>query len=216
MFRNNKQGRVSLRWRYLALALAAVVLLAGAAGTMAWMQYSRTLQTLTLVQVTDLTIVGPSEDTLAMNLGEISVTDSSPRSYVFGVKSNNVDSFWIQLAYTTNIPLTYTIYQATKLGPNNSASADVTEAGAAFQKDGKLVEVSSGKHHPETYQDYTLVQENAEPMYVKYAMEDGNIPIDRGATKYFILEVSWTEALSNKETDMVYLTVGASSTGGGT
>lgn len=214
MFRkNNQQGRVPLKRRYLVLILAAIVLLAVASGTLAWMQYSRTLQTLTLVQVTDLTIVGPNENTLAMNLGDIDVSKDGAQEYVFGVQSNNVDRYWIQLAHTTNIPFTYTIYQATKNG-TSFQRGDALD-GSYKNPDGSIA-LAAGDYHDATYQEsdgtsYDQVQKNAEPLYWQ-SSSDG-IAITKGETQYFILEISWTARANDKETDMVYLTVGTSGQG---
>lgn len=210
MFRKyNKQGRVPMRSLFLILALTVAILLIGMAGTFAWMHYARTLQTAARIQVFDLSIVGPTENTLAMNLGEInSKSDTSPRYYVFGVKSN-VLKYWIQLGYTTNNPFSFQIFKATKSDSVSTEPGFVTEAGVSFKKGELLTNpVFFGKNHPATYKKtggtYDYVQDRAEPFYQQY----GPITTIREATQYYILEVQWNAPLVDKETDMVYLTVG--------
>lgn len=222
MFRkHNKQGRVSLKIRYLMAIFAAVMLLIAIGSTLAWMQYSRTLQTLTLVRVSYLDIVGPDKNTMAMNLGDVDVSSPGNKAYIFGVESNNVEQFLLQLAYTTNIPFTYEVYQAEKLETGTSAGNSVTdnESGVSFSY-GEKLNLTEKQDQNATYGTYTYVQNNARPKYC----QAGPISINNGGTKYFILKITWgadAASVTNKETDMVYLTVErsqsqtAESTGGG-
>ena len=211
MFRkNNQRGRVSTRFFLLILAFSVAVLLIGMTGSYAWMRHTRTLQTITKIQVFDLSVVGPTSNTLAMNLGEInSGSDNSPKSYVFGVKSN-VSKYWIQLGYTTNTSFQFKIYQA-EIADSTSTGTIITEAGVSFKKGNELTNLMfSGQDHPDTYKkgtgtyDLDLVQSKAEPYYQQY----GPITTQKGGTQYYIVDVSWSDTLVNKETDMVYLTVG--------
>lgn len=210
MFRkHNKQGRVSLKIRYLMAIFAAAMLLIAIGSTLAWMQYSRTLQTLTLVRVSYLDIVGPDKNTMAMNLGDVDVSSPGNKAYIFGVESNNVEQFLLQLAYTTNIPFSYEVYQAEKLETGTGTGNIVTdkESGVSFSYNDSDKLIMTGKQdHDATYGTFSSVQSNAEPWY----WQAGPISINNGETKYFILKITWGDNaanVANKETDMVYLTV---------
>lgn len=224
MFRKkNQQGRVSLKIRYLMAILAAAMLLIAIGSTLAWMQYSRTLQTLTLVRVSYLDIVGAGENTMAANLGDIDVSSPGEKAYIFGVESNNVEQFLLQLAYTTNIPLEYQVYHAGRLeaGAGDGTGNIVTdkESGFSFSY-GEILNMTEKQDNDATYETFSSVQKNAKPQY----WQAGPISINNRETAYFILKITWgTNAadVANKETDMVYLTVERSqpqtteSTGGG-
>ena len=223
----NPKKHFSVKLRYLVLFLILLALLLAAVGTVAWMRYIRSLQTVTLVQVTSLSLVGPDENTLAIELGDLDVSGAESKDFVFGVKSVNLDKCTIQLAHTTNIPFQYEIYKATK-NDTSSGGNEVLAAGSYFSygekikdKDapylngtkivnGTKIALQGNDHYfTSTYQagtgSYGHVQENAAPLYWK----SGNVTITEGEPTYFILRVIWGDGLSNnKETDMVYLTVG--------
>ena len=221
----NQKKHFSVKLRYLVLFLILLALLLAAVGTVAWMRYIRSLQTVTLVQVTSLSLVGPDENTLAIELGDLDVSSAKSEAFVFGVKSVNLDKCTIQLAHTTNIPFQYEIYQATK-NDTSSGGNEVLAAGSYFSYGEKIKDKDApylngtnialqGDNHyfTSTYQagtgSYGHVQKNAAPLYWK----SGDVTITENQTTYFILKVIWGDNLSNnKETDMVYLTVGS---GGG-
>lgn len=221
----NPKKHFSVKLRYLVLFLILLALLLAAVGTVAWMRYIRSLQTVTLVQVTSLSLVGPDENTLAIELGDLDVSGAESKDFVFGVKSVNLNKCIIQLAHTTNIPFQYEIYKATK-NDTSSGGNEVLAAGSYFSygetikaKDapylnGIGVALQGDDHYfTSTYQagtgSYGHVQKNAAPLYWR----SGDVTIAENQTTYFILKVIWGDGLSNnKETDMVYLTVGS---GGG-
>ena len=222
----NQKKHVSIKLRYLVLVLILLALLLAAVGTVAWMRYIRSLQTVTMVQVTNLSLVGPDDKTLAIDLGDLDVSTggSEGKEYVFGVKSVNLKTCTIQLAHTTNIPFQYEIYKATK-SDASSGGNEVQAAGSYFSygekvkgKDasylnGATIASQDDRFFTSTYEkkegiSYS-VKKNAAPLY----WQSGNVDINEDGTTYFILKVIWGDNLSNnKETDMVYLTVG---TGGG-
>lgn len=221
----NQKKHFSIKLRYLVLFLILLALLLAAVGTVAWMRYIRSLQTVTMVQVTDLSLVGPGGDkTLAIDLGDLDVSTERSKEYVFGVESVGLENCTIQLAHTTNIPFQYEIYKATK-SDASSGRNEVLAAGSYFSygekvkdKDasylnGATIASQDDRFFTSTYEkkegiSYS-VQKNAAPLY----WQSGNVDINKDGTTYFILKVIWGDNLSNnKETDMVYLTVG---TGGG-
>ena len=71
--------------------------------------------------------------------------------------------------------------------------------------------IADNTRHPITYNEYSNVQMYAEPVY--WQSDD----VERVDTiDYYILKVTWTGSLpNNKETDMIYLTVGAPVGGSG-
>lgn len=212
--------------KILILALAVAVLLTATAGTLAWLRYVRSLQTVTLIHVSDLYLEGPNGvNSTAINLGSIG---PGSNYYAFGVKSN-VPMYKLQLAYTTNLPLSYSIYPAAKASTGSltypvttiddftfyyNPSQCVT-GGYLNSENGQLAKKSQ---HDITYKKsdgssnvYSPVQVNAEPVY----WQSEYLKAAVGSVDYYVLEVSWIEEMqSNKETDMIYLTAGSGSTGG--
>ena len=210
----NQKKHFSIKLRYLVLFLILLALLLAAVGTVAWMRYIRSLQTVTMVQVTNLSLVGPDDKTLAIDLGDLDVSTGNSKDYAFGVNSVNLDTCTIQLAHTTNIPFTYKIYKATKNGNSFTYTASDLVNGSYLNKnDNDVAFQGDNDYFTSTYEkkegiSYS-VQKNAAPLY----WQSGNVDINEDGTTYFILKVIWGDNLSNnKETDMVYLTVG---TGGG-
>lgn len=213
-----------LKKSVLISVLILAVLMTAVVGTMAWLRNVRSLQTVTQVVVTDLSLKGPTEQTIAIDIGGIDVKHPGSSTYVFGVRSNNVDKYQIQLGYTTNLPLTYTIYPTAESGPDSTEVGGktfyydtVTPLSGSYLNTDTSHLLADDTLHEKTYGtgfDQNKVQKNAEPIYWR----SGIIDIVRHSTQYFVLEISWGEGLSNnKETDMIYLTVGtgSSSTSGG-
>ena len=65
----------------------------------------------------------------------------------------------------------------------------------------------TGEYHDTTYSDNATVQKNAEPLYWQSTslVSNGNDGIDN-----YVLVVSWTkdDSVTDKETEMIYLTAG--------
>lgn len=203
---------------YIVLVLVLAVLLFTAGGSMAWLRYIRSLQTVTQVVVTELSLKGPNENTIPIDLDGINVSESDSVSYVFGVRSNNVEEYWIQLGYTTNLDLTYTVYQATKenaLGYSSSIpTGSLTIGDSLFICGNELNDTTLIRINHQPREDLTyktgLYQTNANPLYWQY----GPIRIKKHETQYFILNISWgKQSNMAKETDMIYLTVGTGGLG---
>ena len=231
-----QENHFPVKLRYIILFVLLLALLLATVGTLAWMRHIRSLQTATLVRVSDLTLVGPNPNTpnsAIVNLGDIDVSEGGSNSYVFGVQTNHVSSFTVQLAHTTNIPITYAIYPAAPAG--SGESPDITENEASFVKKGNPLNGAyrnesapdsglasrNDSYYKSTYEikntenAYAHVQENAAPLYWQSEL----ITLENDvALTYFILDVSWKSGVNSKETDMVYLTVGTGGTGeaGGT
>lgn len=206
---------------FLVLTLVLTVLLTAAVGTTAWIRYDRSQQTVTLVHVSDHYLLGPDgSNTGALNLGSIDVSNPGSKSYAFGVKSFQ-QSYRFQLAYTTNIPFSYSIHRAKTVQDSTYANRHQEDGVTLFYTDNAVSgdflnrpgdRVADGTKHSTTFGEYSsdYVQKYAEPVYWQSSSVDKGDTID-----YYVLKVTWTEGLpNNKETDLIYLTVGAPVGGG--
>ena len=196
----NQKKHFSIKLRYLVLFLILLALLLAAVGTVAWMRYIRSLQTVTMVQVTNLSLVGPDDKTLAIDLGDLDVSTGNSKDYAFGVNSVNLDTCTIQLAHTTNIPFTYKIYKATKNGNSFTYTASDLVNGSYLNKnDNDVAFQGDNDYFTSTYEkkegiSYS-VQKNAAPLY----WQSGDVDINKDGITYFILKVIWGDNLSNNK-----------------
>ena len=214
---DNEKKESNWQKRQLILALVTTALLAVVLGTLAWLHYSRNLQTITEIHVPSLWL----DNISTVDLGEIDVENAENgqyrKRYVFAVVSNEKSPFLLQLAHTTNIPFTYTIYNAVK--SQDEPSGDYEAAGGVYFTVGSAVEgryvnwVDSGlagnSYHDATYGEYTNVQKNAEPLYWKSKRQEFT-QTAKPYISYYVLEVSWggdqgPNVYNTKETDLIYL-----------
>ena len=112
-----REGR-NVLWQKTQLILALVVtaLLAALLLSLAWLNYSRSLVTATNLNMPTLWLRGGrGQDTVSIELSNINVEDSSvtKKRCIFSVVSTQDNPYIIQLAYTTNIGLTYRVYPTT-------------------------------------------------------------------------------------------------------
>lgn len=210
----------------IAAAVSLVVLLAASATAYAWFTTRRQLDTITRISSPVLLKIGAGhkEDSSNIDMGGIDVTDSAKKKdFVFCVYSDEtVGDYKIQLAHTTNIAFSYTIYRADEYdSPQTSLDVvyvDKSDVSHYYKKGteltGKYLNKSAegtanNSLHEKSYGSYNNVQKNAEPLY--WQNDDKITPTPQEGTfvDYYILEVSWGEdVINNKETDMVYLTAG--------
>lgn len=91
--------------------------------------------------------------------------------------------------------------------------------------DDKILANSTGTYHEQTYESYSKIQENAEPLYWK--SNDPTLGTGTDLVDYYILTVSWEkrpagqhedetndkykyiDGIEDKETDIVYISVSA-------
>lgn len=218
-----QEKKRSLFWKnpsFLVIVLALAILLTAAVGTLAWLKYIRSQQTVTLVHVSDYYLVGPDgSNSTALNLGSIDVSKSGSKLYAFGVKSTQ-PKYRIQLGYTTNIPFTYKIYRATKVPDQGGYTKSHAESGFTLYYNptaltGKYLNLpensrtaNNSKHEISFGKSTVSAQKYAEPVY--WQSDDVDRLDSVNITDYFVMEVTWSSPLPNdKETDMIYLTVGA-------
>lgn len=185
MFQDRNHRRV--RWKLLlSVALASIALFAAVAGTTAWLAADRSLTTLTKIDFVTLTLEGKTTDSEPVNLGTLEVGKSKEMPFRIVTKKNA--QYQLQLAHTTNLPLTYEIYTASEW----AVKKDLIKKPDALEK----------QYHEETYGTYTNVQKNAEPLYwLAERTANATTGID-----YYVLVVSWTDTnVTNKDTEMIYI-----------
>ena len=189
MFQDCNHRRV--RWKLLlSAALASIALFAAVAGTTAWLAADRSLTTLTKIDFVTLTLEGKTTDSEPVNLGTLEV--GKPKEMPFRIVTKKNAQYQLQLAHTTNLPLTYEIYTASEWAVKKGLI--------------KKPDAPEKQYHEETYGTYTNVQKNAEPLYwLAECTANAKTGID-----YYVLVVNWksgttAESVINKDTEMVYL-----------
>lgn len=200
MFQDCNHHRV--RWKLLlSVALASIALFAAVAGTTAWLAADRSLTTLTKIDFVTLTLEGKTTDSEPVNLGTLEIGKSKEMPFRIVTKKNA--EYVLQLAHTTNLPLTYEIYTASEWAQKTALI--------------KKSDAPEKQYHTETYGTYTNVQKNAEPLYwLAECTANAATGID-----YYVLVVDWEagadkDKIINKDTEMVYLSASllSSNTGG--
>lgn len=200
MFQDCNHRRV--RWKLLlSVALASIALFAAVAGTTAWLAADRSLTTLTKIDFVTLTLEGKTADSEPVNLGTLEVGKSKEMPFRIVTKKNA--QYQLQLAHTTNLPLTYEIYTASEWAQKTTR---IKEANA------------EEKQYPDqTYNTGDHVQTNAQPLYwLAECTANATTGID-----YYVLVVNWksgttAESVINKDTEMVYLSASLLMTNTGT
>ena len=189
MFQDCNHRRV--HWKLLlSVALASIALFAAIAGTTAWLAADRSLTTLTKIDFVTLTLEGKTTDSEPVNLGTLEVGKSKEMPFRIVTKKNA--QYRLQLAHTTNLPLTYEIYTASEWAQKTALI--------------KKSDAPEKQYHEETYGTYTNVQKNAEPLYW---LADRTANATTGID-YYVLVVNGesgttAESVINKDTEMVYL-----------
>jgi len=136
-----------------------------------------------------------------VNLGALTIGEAKEMPFRIVTKKNA--NYILQLAHTTNLPLTYEIYTASEW----AVKKDLIKKPDAPEK----------QYHKETYGTYTNVQKNAEPLYW-LAERTANV---KTGIDYYVLVVNWksgttAEGVINKDTEMVYLSASLLTTNTGT
>ena len=99
----------------IAVTLTVMVLIAGP--TLAWFSYQRQIATMAKINSpAKLTIKsGHNEDIIHFEMSGINVGDGTSGGseyFVFCVEGEDIETYNLQIAHTTNIPFTYTLYKA--------------------------------------------------------------------------------------------------------
>ena len=219
----------SRRWQTVA-ALVLTLLLFIALPVYAWFYHRRSMESVAMVNMPVALQIGEGNRNHIsyLDLSKIDVEGSEHyKDVVFCVYGREPRSYNLQLAHTTNIGFTYTIYKATKKA-SGTGQVQVSDSGGtqftySDTEEGKLpgsylnqdttTKLAKKNYHSITYPSsteetgYSHVQKNAEPLYwktsskVTLTSQENDYYID-----YYILHISWDGNLvNNKETDMVYL-----------
>lgn len=228
---------------YIVLLLCLLGVAAGL--TYAWFRQSYSLSTVAKIKASirlDLA-AGNGEDVSRFQIGTVDTTGEgvTSKDYVIAVKKDKSKdksaNYILQIGHTTNIPFTYTLYKATEdnsgtviyVGADNIThkykKSDTEIKGKYLNKrsDDKILANSTGTYHEQTYESYSKIQENAEPLYWQSTdtLGSGTDLVD-----YYILTVSWKKRgseqtksdddkykyiddIEDKETDIVYISVSA-------
>ncbi len=228
---------------YIVLLLCLLGVAAGL--TYAWFRQSYSLSTVAKIKASirlDLA-AGNGEDASRFQIGTVDTTgdDVTHKDYVIAVKKDKPTNYILQIGHTTNIPFTYKLYKAKEdnsgtviyVGADNIThkykKSDTEINGEYWNKisGDKILANSTGTYHEQTYESYSNIQENAEPLYWQSTdtLGSGTDSVD-----YYILTVSWKKRgseqtksdddkykyiddIEDKETDIVYISVSAK--GGG-
>jgi hypothetical protein len=234
--------RLKLRQRLeLAAAALLTVLLAVVLGTQAWLYHQRTLQTMTAIHApVSLSISSGDPNAEYIELGDIDVSEDGSQDYVFCVHGPSLENYIVQLAHTTNIPFTYTIYYAELLADEPisldgvvvytanddaqttyyyrkttsiTASEGTTVVPGTWLNLDEDTTLANSTHHAITYGNYSNVQKNAEPLYWQSSPITPRTTTRTSEEKfcdYYILTISWSELQNDREIDIVYLMAGYS------
>lgn len=216
-------------WQCIASVIIACIALL-VVPTLSWLSYRKSLETTTRVNRPNALVIGAG-DAQSISQLELSDVDVSGvqkfKDVVFCVYSKYNISYYLQLAHTTNIGFTYTIFPATMgsdgeadtvsyLGKEYSFDSNKTLAGQYINQSAstQLAE-KTGTYHDKTYnrldgteKSYDNVQAHAEPLYWKTNGEQQFNQKDEigDYINYYVLRISWNDEIwNNKETDMVYL-----------
>ena len=226
---------------YIVLLLCLLGVAAGL--TYAWFRQSYSLSTVAKIKASirlDLA-AGNGEDASRFQIGTVDTTGDgvTHKDYVIAVKKDKPTDYILQIGHTTNIPFTYKLYKAGSGTENDNNVVYVGEKETFYYKKGTVVSgeylnkisddkiLANDKYHSQTYESYSNIQENAEPLYWQSTdtLGGGTDLID-----YYILTVSWKKRgseqtksdddkykyiddIEDKETDIVYISVSAK--GGG-
>lgn len=226
---------------YIVLLLCLLGVAAGL--TYAWFRQSYSLSTVAKIKASirlDLA-AGNGEDASRFQIGTVDTTGEgvTSKDYVIAVKKDKPTNYILQIGHTTNIPFTYTLYKATEdnsgtviyVGADNIThkykKSDTEIKGKYLNKisDDKILANSTGTYHEQTYESYSKIQENAEPLY--WQSNDTTLGTGTDLVDYYILTVSWAKRpagqqedktndkykyiddIEDKETDIVYISVSA-------
>lgn len=217
--KQNASAQRLLRKRRAVCGVFLALLALLAVPVLAWLYIHRSVETMARVNMPYAIRIGAgnAQDVQQLELGNIDVSgEQRSKDVVFCVYSDQQEKAYdLQLAHTTNIGFTYTIYKASM----NASGRIRDQAGNTYQMGEPLngSYLNKGEngyadttYHEKTYGTYQVVQKSAEPLYWKTEKEEILPETGNGLyVNYYILHISWDETVrNNKETDMIYLMAG--------
>lgn len=218
------QNKIKRNLRIRILVTSFLVLVLGVSiVTYAWLYFER--RAMAIKEIADPTAInisaGNHENYMYIDLSGIDLYDGTYKDFVFGISGTNINTFQMQLAFTTNNQFTFEVYRAKE----GSAPSGVTPIGEVFYithestprtlkyyttedqlLNGTLVnqkgDANLGKdqtdstgdtknYYEKTYDDYNNVDKYAIPLY--WQIND-IVPTDvenHEFCNYFILRVKW-------------------------
>lgn len=237
LFKNSFEKYKKLRTKEkikLVIAMAVTITFLVAAPTLAWFSYQKKIATMAKIDSpAKLSLkAGAGEDIINFKMSGIDTQDGSPQDFVFCVEGEDISHYNIQLAHTTNINFTYSIYRARET--ESTSGIQYTKASGGdpiyYEKVGNAMSISAingtadnfstrtlgtDRYEEPSYKSSDVRQRFAEPLYWQTASpilannEDFDEFYDDESAfrNYYVLEVSWGPDVTNdKETDMIYLT----------
>lgn len=100
----------------------------------AWFALSSRFESLTKIKAPMTLDIksGHAHDIRHLDLSDIDANDSAGyKDYIFAVKAGNSAAYDIQIAHTTNIPFTYTLYRAKELGETSGTTGTAPSGSVA-------------------------------------------------------------------------------------
>lgn len=227
----SKRHKNSIVWQKYQAMLSVVILAVAlfAVPAFAWLSYNKSLETQTLINRPNALVIGAGDGRAISEL-ELSDIDTSGvnryKDIVFCVYSDYNIKYRLQLAHTTNIGFTYSMFPAV-MGDGGNTIISYLEKNYSFDKTNPLpgqymnldttttlgqIALSEGRFHEITYPAYNTskVQTYAEPLYWQSSY-DQSFPEQKDEKlgdyiNYYVLRIEWgEETWNNKETDMVYI-----------
>ncbi len=212
-----------LRTKDKVMAAAALVIIP----TVAWFAHQKKMATMAKINSpAKLSLKsGAQEDIIQFKMSGIDTTKGSTKDFVFCVEGEDISQYNIQLAHTTNINFTYTLYKATP-APDNTGVVYESENGPVYytlqnQLNGDFVNdsakgsrtIGNDQYEEPSYDAGNSRQDFAEPLYWQSSQitaEESpydDDPAERSFSNYYVLRVSWgIDVVNDKETDLIYLT----------
>ena len=215
-----KGSTLSVRKRRAVISVIIAVLLLLTIPVLAWFSRQRSMETMAQINLPYALRIGAGNTQPIQQL-ELSNIDVSKKKYedvVFCVYSQGAkESYYLQLAHTTNIGFHYKIYKAS-VQQDGAISYLGNQYSQGEALAGKYLNVDSDSkyatkdYHETTYGNYAKVQQSAEPLYWRSAEKEtlpGKANANALYVNYYILHISWDDTVqNNKETDMIYLMAG--------
>ena len=227
-----KEVFITERKRLIPLALI-ILLIACIVSSLGWFSEGRAVAAVEeLSRPMSIYInAGNQEDIRYMDLSGINVESGTYKDFVFCVRGNNISSYKLQLAYTTNNQFEYELYPATMTtgavpadaignviwfthpGGNTQnyyIPAGTSPLAGTFKNrktDSEILAKDDDRYYTDTYDTYTNVHKYARPLYWQtnsaiYTTMDANYDF----CDYYVLRVIWSSgAVNNKETDIIYI-----------
>ena len=197
--------------------------------TYAWFALSNNLESLTKIKApTNLDIKAGNQDSIinfdlsGVDIEEIQKTGA--KGYVFSIDSGNYKTDYdIQLAHTTNIPFTYTLYHATEVESNGAGVVVYTPLWGAnkgteyYYKKGEKIDLAERNVNDSSPNDYGRKTAKDDDAFYNNTYDEGDKPelyavpvylqtkdpIKHNETTdkvdFFVLELGWDNTAVEKE-----------------